>query len=283
MRLKFIYIILIFISFKGFSQPKSNITLPKGGDLMKFNSITGLYSIYITKNQEVYIDDRKLEYFQDINYTYFNQLYKNSSFGFPRVLLYADVDTPYRFISEVKDYIPSCLRIFHMTDNIDDLKAAPFTNCARYNELVLEEIYTLEEEISIQKLNDSLGPPPLPPPSMWYFNFAETMYSGNKEAINQALKKYSYTVLTVSTGKKLKLNNVLINQESLKKALKSNNIIFLKFDNKALYQDYISAIQLINKCLLELEKLDENSAFVLEFSNYLGKLFKSLEIKLNQD
>lgn len=84
--MKITFLLIVLLALKGFTQPKSEINLPNGGKDIEIESLTSLYSLYITKNQEVFNDDKRLEYFQDINYTFLNQLYKNISTGIPLVL-----------------------------------------------------------------------------------------------------------------------------------------------------------------------------------------------------
>ncbi|MDZ4147781.1 MAG: hypothetical protein U1C58_05810 [Flavobacteriaceae bacterium] len=282
MKIKIVHLLILALTIQGFAQPKKEINLPKGGKDIKINRVTGLYSLYVTKNQEVYNDDKRLEYYQDINYTYLNQFYKNISYGDPLVLIYADNKTPYRFVSKIKEYIPGHRWIFYMTENIEGLKATAFGNYAPDKNLALEEIITLDDEIKIKKFNDSVSSPPLPPPNMWYDDFVQTIYSGNKEAIQEALKNYAHSVINISQIKKLDDNKLVLDKEFVKNAIKNNNIVFLRFDDSTLYEDYIFVIQKIKEVLIELEKLDENIAYVIEISNQLNNLFENLSIQLGQ-
>lgn len=136
MKFKMKYLLLLLLASKGFAQPKDGIKLPKGGKEIEIKSLTNLYSLYITKNQEVYKDDRKLEYFQDINYTLLDQKNKIPEPWIPQmVLLYADAHTKYKFIDKIKSHITSTFSLFYMTDNIDDLVAIffKFNNFSKKN------------------------------------------------------------------------------------------------------------------------------------------------------
>lgn len=76
MKFKIVFLTTLLLAVKSYAQPKNEINLPEGGKDIEIKHITSLYSLYITQNQEVYNDDKRLEYFQDINYSFLNQLSK---------------------------------------------------------------------------------------------------------------------------------------------------------------------------------------------------------------
>jgi biopolymer transport protein ExbD len=268
----------MLLALKGFTQPKNEINLPNGGKDIEINNLTSLYSLYITKNQEVFNDDKKLEYFQDVNYTFLNQLNKNISMGIPLVLVYADVKTPFKFVSKIKQYIPNHRWVFYMTENIEGLKATAFRNYGSAKNFELEEILTMEEENDLldeEFLFETL------PINSWHFDFEKTMHSGNKEAIIEALNSYSHSVLTISQHKTVMHNELFLNDESLKKLIKANQVLFLDCDDDIFYEDYIDAIQKIKKHQITLEKNEEDKAYIIEVSLSLKKHFKEMDIELN--
>lgn len=278
--MKFTFLLITLLALKGFTQPKNEINLPNGGKDIEINNLTSLYSLYITKNQEVFNDDKKLEYFQDVNYTFLNQLNKNISMGIPLVLIYADIKTPFKFVSKIKQYIPNHRWLFYMTENIEGLKATAFRNYGSAKNFGLEEILTMEEENDLLVEGFPFAPP-LPPPSMWYNDFEDIIYSGKKEDINEVLKKHTHNTLKVSLNKTLTHKGKIIDSNNLKKILEETDVVFLKFDNDILYEDYIHVVQEINRILKQIEKLKESGAYVIEISFQLEELYMDLGIELN--
>lgn len=278
--MKITFLLIALLALKGFTQPKNEINLPNGGKDIEINNLTSLYSLYITKNQEVFNDDKKLEYFQDVNYTFLNQLNKNISMGIPLVLIYADIKTPFKFVSKIKQYIPNHRWLFYMTENIEGLKATAFRNYGSAKNFGLEEILTMEEENDLLVEGFPFAPP-LPPPSMWYNDFEDIIYSGKKEDINEVLKKHTHNTLKVSLNKTLTHKGKIIDSNNLKKILEETDVVFLKFDNDILYEDYIHVVQEINRILKQIEKLKESGAYVIEISFQLEELYMDLGIELN--
>jgi biopolymer transport protein ExbD len=280
MKFEITYLLLVLLSFKVFAQPKNEINLPKGGKDIEIKQLTSLYSLYITKNQEVYNDDRKLDYYQDISYTFFNQLYKNASIGIPLFMLYADVKTPFKFVSKVKQYIPGHRWVFYMTENIEGLTATAFRSYGSIKNFVLDEILTLEAENDLL-IEEFPFAPPLPPPSMWYVDFEETLYSNDREAIQGSLNEYTHALITISQNKKLKHNDLVLDEVALGELVKKNKVLFLDFEENVFYEDYIDAIQKIKQYQIDLERNGEDKAYVVEVSLNLNNNLKALNIELN--
>ncbi|MDP5156949.1 MAG: hypothetical protein NWQ07_00045 [Flaviramulus sp.] len=276
--MKITFLLIVLLTLKGFTQPKSEINLPNGGKDIEIENLTSLFSLYITKNQEVFNDDKRLEYFQDINYTFLNQLYKNISIGIPLVLIYADIKTPFKFISKIKQYIPNRRPVFYMTENINDLIATGYSNYGSAKNFALEEILTKEKEEENDLFEDEFEFVPL---NSWHIDFEEIMHSGKKEAITEALKRHSYSVLTISQDKTLMHSELFLNDESLKKLIKANQVLFLDFDENIFYEDYIDAIQKIKEHQIALEKNKEDKAYIVEVSLNLKNSLKEIGLELN--
>ncbi|OBX17593.1 hypothetical protein LX77_03719 [Gelidibacter algens] len=278
--MKNIFLLILLLTVKGFTQPKNEINLPKGGKDIEIKSTKSLYSLYLTKNQEVFNDDERLEYFQDVNYTFLSQFDKNISMGIPLVLIYADVKTPFKFVSKVKSYIPNHRWVFYMTENIEGLKATAFRNYGSAKYLDLEEILTAEEEENLLAEEFPFAPP-MPPPNWWFVDFEKKLFSGNKAAIQNALNEYSHSVLTVSQNKALKHDNIILNDESLKNFIQANQVLFLNFDDGIFYEDYIDAVQKIKNHQIALEKNEQDKAYIIEVSLNLKSQLEEMDIELN--
>ena len=278
---KYLFIILIIITSFGYGQPIDKIKLPKGGTDINITKTVQMYSLYITVNQEVYNDDKRLDYFKDINYSIQEQRNKSVDFSFPQKLfLYADKKVQYKFIDKIKGYFVAPKWVYYMTDGIEQLKATTFWLNYGNQNLEIEEIMTLEQDVKNEALNCE-GPSLLmPPPMAWYHEFEDIIYSRNKESIDNVLKEHTHDVLQISKNKTINYKNKVINEDSLLKFFKNNEVLFLKFDGDILYEDYISAIQIIKDILNFLEKKQEKRAYVVEVSYELEIFLKRNNIKL---
>ena len=271
----------ICITLYSFGQSKEEIILPKGGRNMSFY---GTIEFYITKNQEVFNSNNRLQFYDDIS----NFILSKSTLPLPdrRVLLYADNAVKYSFIDKIKQEIALVEKaLFLMTDNIDNPKKgySIFLNSYLNKHKNIEIIHTLEQDTRNKEYNESATPPPFPPPNIWYHDFENTIYSGNKEEIIKALNKYSHDELVVSNNKTLKLKDKPIDEVSLIELFKQYEVLFLKFDYDILYEDYIHTIQEIKKVQQELYEKNEKKAYVIEVSFQLKKLFKNLKIDLSNN
>ncbi len=269
-----ILLISVSITMSGFGQPKTKISLPKGGVERSFY---GTIDFYITENQEVFSEDKRLLRYDDIS----NLIIMKNDIPLSerRVLLYADKNLSYSFIEKIKEEIAQVEKVlFLMTDSIAGTKKgySIVLNSHLNRHKNIKTILTLEQEIKNQEFNESVLPPPFPPPNMWYHDFEDIIYSGKKEAIKKVLKEYSYDIIRVLPNKVLEHKEVAISSEQLKRIIKDNDILFLKFDDKSLYGDYIYAIQEIKKHQIKLKKEKENRAYLVDISLKLEKLLIGL-------
>lgn len=263
----------------GYSQPKDKIALPKGGKDIEFTQLTNLYSLYVTKNQEVYNDGKKLEYFQDISYTLQHQ--KNSLEPWMpfKMLLYADGKVLYKFIDKIKNQFSIFpWGIYFMTDNTSDLKGTSFRYTTHIKEDIrLEKINTLEEDIFISQnsfeetIDIGLA---------WQMQLEEYLYASKKEEVQKILKEYPAFVLTVAKNKTKLHNNESIDYDILKELINKNKILFLKFKDDIYYEDYLDALQEIKKIKKVLRDKNENNAYIIEISFELESLLKEMNIQL---
>ena len=185
---KNIRLLLILIIFSRaiscFTQPKSEIDLPKGGKELSFY---GAIEFFITKNQEVYSENKRYKRYDDISNLILSKIDIPSLER--RVLLYADKSLRYIFIDKIKQEIALVeKRLFLMTDTIGHVKKGQsiFLNSYLNRSKNVNSILTLEQDIKNQKLNKPILSSPLLPPKIWYHNFEDIIYSGKKEAIQNA-------------------------------------------------------------------------------------------------
>ncbi|OEJ99130.1 hypothetical protein A8C32_08115 [Flavivirga aquatica] len=277
MRLKqvFITIATIFITTNGIAQSKEDINLPEGGDDLSFY---GTIEVFITKNQEVFNKEKKFNFYDDIS----NFILNKSKLPMleRRVLLYADNKVKYSFIDKIKQEIALVEKmLFLMTDTIEKPKKGYSIYLNSYLNRGKEQtsILTLEQDLKNEAFNSMVPPPPLPPPSMWYHEFEDILYSGKKEIIEDVLKKHSYKTLNVTSNKVLKYKQEIINNNDLTKVLKENDIVLLKFDKDIYYEDYIYAIQEIKK----LKSLEKSRTYIVEISYELENLLNKINVSID--
>lgn len=257
-----------------FGQPKDKINIPKGGEDIKITEFTNLFSLYITENQEVYNDHKRLMYFEYINYSLRTQRNSIEPWMPLKVLLYADEKVYYKFIDKIKSHIPVTTWLYYMTDNVEDLRAISFRLNSRCKKsLLLEEIPTLEKDTSsIEETIEIIDAPEL--------QLEKDLYFGRKKAVKKTLNSLSNKTLIVSKNKTL-LNSIgeNIDSEFLERLIKKNRVLFLKFDDAIFYEDYLHTIQKIKKIYNGLDK-GEQRAYVIEISYELEKIMKDKKIKL---
>ena len=174
---------LLSITFV-YSQPKNKINLPQGGEQITFEKTTPLLSIYVTANQEVYVESTRILFFEEIPLF----IKKNWELVNPnieslfRVLLYADQNTDYKFIDQLKSYIAkSSSRVFCQTDDINGVRySIPLWLSGTITKLQATQIplVSTAKEDTHDEFPFFLPPPP--PPPMWYHQAEMDIYSGQK-------------------------------------------------------------------------------------------------------
>ncbi len=274
---KKLLLLLVCVNIFVFGQSKDNVNLPeaKGKEL----SFYGTIDLFVTKNQEVFNENKIFVRYDDIS----NFILSKHDLPLPerRVLVYADRKTRYSFIDKLKQEIALVEKsLFLMTDSSDDTKRgySIFLNSFLLKHKNNKTILTLEQEIKNEEFNKNVPPPPLPPLSLWHRSFAETIYSGEKGAIIKALTDYSYDVFRVLPNKRLEHNNSIISGKSIDKIIGSKDVIFLKFDKKILYEDYIYAIQEIKNSQRNLKEKNGGGPYLVEISFQIEHYLKNLNI-----
>ncbi|TYA70176.1 hypothetical protein [Seonamhaeicola marinus] len=271
-------LILVF-SFYGHTQPKEEIELPKGGKEIEFKHLTNLYSLYITKNQEVYNDGKKLQYFQDVGYTLQHQ--KNSiapgvSF---KTLIYADSKVYYSFIEKIKYQLAiDPRRVYFMTNDFYGFTGMYYRFTSYYNqEIAIEKITTLEEDIFNAENGEEFFVDIVNP---WEFDFEKNLYEGKKKGVEKTLQEVKTEVIEVGKNKSINYKGAIINAGKLENLVTQNQIIFLKFAEGIYYEDYIYCIQEVKRIRTELRQKNKKGAYIIELSSKLINLLKENNIKL---
>lgn len=272
-------IILLFIIcpvYLSFSQIRDSITLPEGGKEVSFYATT---NIYVTEDQRVSTDHKSFQYFDDISNSIINQFdYSNR----PRVLLYADKNTRFEFIEKIKKEIALVEKIFYiMTDSTTDSKRGiPVYLNSLLDYKNSSDILTLDQVKKNEELNGNTYqyfPPPEPLPSVWYHQFEEIIFSGNKVKIDSILKEYKHSTIKLKPQKEIFYKKEKVDSIVLNNLFENSQIVFLIFDYGLSYDDYVFVRNKYN----ELKQTKKEIAYLIEIPYDLEYQLNSMNIEID--
>ena len=260
------------------AQPKESIKLPEGGKEMAIEEALQLFSLYVTENQEVYNDGRKLEYFDDISYAIIDQ--KNKSIDewvSQLVLLYADKNVRYSFIDAIKMEVAKAKNNIHYnTGNIEALES--INKLLEYNPnnyRSLNPIKTKTEDLDKEEIElvFMMSPPP-PPPSL-----VEYIYAVDKTMVEEGLSFFStYTFITLKNDKILDSNGEPLDEQNLANLIPNEALLFIRYDKNLLYGDYIKSTLKLDEIRKKLKETKQIEFRPFEVSSELEAHFKKLAI-----
>jgi biopolymer transport protein ExbD len=279
---------LLFVLQLLSAQPKQNIKLPDGGKDINVQVATQLYSLYVTENLDIYNDDTLLEYFDEISFNFLDQ--KNKAITenlLQNVILYADKKVPYQFIDAVKQEVSRVKNNIHYkTGNLEDLETVNKLleyNPYNYYELIpinavateIKESNNAETEMVSVSFRNM---PPPPPPSL-----VEYLYGKDTSSVLEGLALFStYTFITFEGNTILDSEGNVLNEERLKQTLPDKGLVFIRFDKKLLYGDYIKSTLLLDKVRLELNDNSQLKFRPIEVSAELQTHFQNLGISFKK-
>lgn len=270
------FLFCLSLSLNG--QPKESIKLPEGGKEMAIERALQLFSLYVTENQEVYNDGRKLEYFDDISYAITDQKNKSIDEWVPQlVLLYADENVRYSFIDAIKMEVAKAKNNIHYnTGNIEALESINKlleynpNNYRSLNPIKTKTEDLVEEEIETEFI---MTPPPALP------GLIEYIYAVDKTMVEEGLSFFStYTFITLKNDEILNSNGEPINEEKLENTIPSDALVFIRFDRNLLYGDYIKSILKLEELRKKLKETKQIQFRPFEVSSELETHFKKLTI-----
>jgi biopolymer transport protein ExbD len=270
------------------AQPKQNIELPEGGKDMNVQVGTQLYSLYVTENLEIYNDDTLLEYFEDISFNFLDQ--KNKAITenlLQNFILYADKKVPYQLIDLIKQEVSRVKNNIHYkTGNLEDLETVnKLLEYNPYNYRELKSITALATQIKESNNAETemvsvafMNMPPPPPPSL-----VEYLYWKDKSTVLEGLALFNtYTYITFKGSTILDSEGNVLNEKTLKQILPDKGLVFIRFDKKLLYGDYIKSTLLLDKVRKELNEDSQLQFRPFEASAELEVHFQNLEISFKK-
>jgi len=259
--MKTIFIIFLLISTFGYSQ-KENIILPESN--VKLDSIrkSPHYSIYITSNEELYFEDKRLRFWDEIGTNILKRERVPISKVVNDIIIYADKNVPYLFVQRAKDEIGK------VWDGYIHYKGGTFKNASANTFFIsgsylrnkrkkrdgdyisnLGIIYTTKEKNGIDKvprLTDEAWPII---PAIWQHNFSVDFFKTDTVFIKKTLSELKWGSLVIISNKRYSFKGKEYNfsdELMLKNIMKSNDLLFVKA-NFISYDKYFKAISLIQK------------------------------------
>lgn len=255
-----------------------------------------IISITISDNHEVFIQKRKIIYWDNI----VNEVLEiNRNWGLmqtllPNVLIESDSRAQYSFVDRVKEEISRTGKsIFYYRVGNENVFYQSSPNHGTIRELVRDE--TIRTKNSILKevfINYENNPINIEPNVYDVYkkkidSFRYDLYNLNKENIQFFLSNSLFKSIRVFPDNKFIEGNKTMNEKefySLLQNYSSNGImVFIYFDDNLKFSDYIAYLQILSK--LNLNNLDYSpkKGAVIEISKSLEMKLSSLNINLNKN
>ncbi len=259
--MKKIFVCFLLISTFGYSQ-KEDIILPESTIKLDFIRTSPHYSIYITNNEELYFEDKRLRFWDEIGTNILKRERVPISKAVNDIIIYADKSVPYLFVQRTKDEIGK------VWDGYIHYKGSTFENASantffisgsylrnrrkkRYDDSIsnLDIIYTTKEKIGIDKvpkLTDQAWPII---PAIWQHNFSVDFFKADTVFIKKALNEIKWSSLVIISDKSYSFKGKqydFSDELMLKNIIKSNDLLFVKA-NFISYDKYFKAISFIQK------------------------------------
>lgn len=275
-----ILLFILLLTNYTFGQDK-NIELPKTvGYEIKYSSqfITPLFSIYVTKDKEIFFENIKLDNVTQLADTvnkYRGKL-RPEKMIYAKLLLHAERSLKYSTVDDVKSALSSIRvpRIFYRTNHINDIESGlvirnqaslsykPIISNGVKQEEVGEEFY---EELNIKKHPIQI--------------MMDELYALDFKTAKKSLLEFKYKKVEFIGDRNMKINGKKIDlsdKEQLYQEIKDLDFYFLSSHSKLTYEDYIKNVVAIFN-VLRAYKIDTAA---VEISNELKKILQEKKIRL---
>ncbi|WP_299891557.1 biopolymer transporter ExbD [uncultured Lacinutrix sp.] len=294
--IKFLFILIIFNACStSKNYTRNNINLPKGIEKIKVNSATPFYSIYVDKNEKVYLEKEEINIYNIAKILSYNKSKLPEELRFRvRIHLYIDQQVNYNIVDEIKTQLASIYlyNIYYKTNSIDDKDILFGIGYRNHNSFFhfanLKPITTKKQEKINKRYLDSLkvsrkgkdneffmSPPP-PPPNHWSIEFIYRIYSNQQEVIDEVLSDKKSTNIEI-TNDGLRVNKEFIKfkeYDKLSSLFYNNDVLFVKFNKKLKYSNYFKMVRFYNN----LKRTER--ALLIELSKEIIEIHKKAKIKI---
>ncbi|WP_139062389.1 ExbD/TolR family protein [Aquimarina megaterium] len=286
-----INLIVLVLSISLYSQPKEQISLPKGGSEIKTQQSTKNINIYITKEQHVYFENQKLTFYCQISELLSKEFTNNQISPFDlSINILADNGVFYNVIDKVKTEIAKTNNktIYYQTGVVENLSEGlkDVIPKSLYQINLFSRILTLQERSEMKKLNDSHNIPPPAPSYNYYYHLRSVLSDGSKkEEAKHLLEKLNYANIRLLSNQKIRYKGydvAISDEKELESILKNHQIVLLHFDENIIYGDYIALKAIIKRITNKYhsKKQYDKISSILEIPAEQEIMHKEIELKL---
>lgn len=264
------------LCFKAFSQP-TDFLLPEGKAEIELNYTAIVMKLYITKHQEVYFEDEKLQFYDQIASAILKaeRQAPEAMIGANKMIyIYADRNVPYSFVEGIKMEIAKLgIRFLFYKTNDDDnniLQAEIFRLNVFKEYEIPRPIVTVEEADLNQEY--FLMIPPLPSQLMpsyldWLSDLELAIGSMDTGTVKNILSGLKYESFKVLPDEKIYHNEKvydLTDGEALSQIIHEKELLLLDFDENLIYEDYIKGIQKVRELIKSESSTEETTLITIE-------------------
>ena len=279
MKFKFILLFVLIHNALLYAQVET-IILPKGDSSIRISktSITPFFSIYVDKNETIYLEGKRIELYNLAKTLAYNRSKLNHEWQFNiKIYLYLDVALEYTIVDKIKTELASVsfVNLYFKTNTIEDkdiLTGIYLKNHLSFFNLdAIKNISTLKQEEKNKK-DLALLPPP-PPPMACENELIYRVYTDQQNVIDEVLEGKKY-IKAILSNESLKLNNLTIRFDNVKMLLQlfeDYEIIFISFDSELLYSNYLE--------FLNISKSLNKKSIVVELSNEIKEIHKKAKVQ----
>lgn len=287
-------LVSIFFLISNLKAQIGSIELPQGEEEIKINYTTPIISIYVDKENTVYLEKEEIEIGdlgKHLNYIRYKLPIEHQTFI--KVFLYIDKETPYKIIDKIKTEIASVFiyNIYYKTGSVEDkdlLKGLGFRNHHSFFKYqVIEKKVTKKQKEENKRYNDSLRKAdnnflqvPPPPPLHWTSEFRYKLYSDQQEIIDEILDGRNYLCISIENNG-IKVENELIGFDALERIEEiflNNDVLLVSFKDDLVYKNYFRMITIVR--ILERKNKDKHIPLYTEMSTEIREIHKKADVKL---
>jgi len=272
---KYLLILLIF----QISYSQSKLNLPTSDYEIIYKSITPISNIYVYKNGDVFLEKEKRTIL-DLGRTLFETKNKFpiENQRYIQVHLLADKSTDFKIIDSIKSQISSSrLHLYYRTNHLEDITKG--INWKNHNSLEYFKLQEKEDEN-----NENLvffEAVRIKNPIELQIN--EDLYNLNLKKAKELIDKIKYANIRFLNKNEIRIKDTKVKIRDTQKILEiiSNyDVLFIRFNNKMTYNNYISMITSIKDVFKILRKIESREIPIFEISYELEDELRKNNFKL---
>lgn len=289
------FIFLFFLTFNIQSQTKQNLNLPSGNYKLEENEFSQeSIDIVIDENSDLYISDNKLNFYSEIYPELKKKIFLNSR-GINAVTseihLFCDKNVKYRIVDRIKTEIIKTRKfdiVYRTGDSNNSFGIQNFINgyvsdLDYFDSIGKEDVITVLSSTNFQTKildnNSNYEPNELKKRKKinLLIDFRKDFYILDLKKLELFKKDFSFATLILLPENKFIFKDVEKenNLENIQKIMTKYDVLFLKFSEELLYDDYIEFIKNIE--LIKNNSELKNLAIIQEISQEIEERLKSIK------